>query len=264
MIAEVAARVPDSLAAYRGGVAVGPGDASALPVARLRDPSVFDATLSAFGAGYGPVDRRILVSYWSQFYLAALATPALTALVFLGRPLPLAFDTTRLELDAAGRPVRLLVPADMPDCRSGCAFGLAGLVEDHLRPFVEMCHARCGIAPRVLWGNAAVILDYVARELGDPLAGLAGDGEGAGTTCASACTTTCPTARAAACDDVAACLGWRAGPGCARSPLESPLAQALCPGPSGCRRRRVCCLRHRLPGVPSCGALCPVECAAQR
>ncbi|UIY44794.1 (2Fe-2S)-binding protein [Methylobacterium radiotolerans] len=86
--------------------------------------------------------------------------------------------------------------------------------------------------------------------------GPLGDGEGDGAACASACTD--------ACDDVAACLGWRAGPGCARSPLESPLAQALCPGASGCRRRRVCCLRHRLPGVPSCGALCPVECAAQR
>jgi len=234
MIADVAARVPDSLAAYRGGVAVGPGDASALPVARLRDPSVFDATLSAFGAGYGPVDRRVLVSYWSQFYLAALATPALTALVFLGRPLPLAFDTTRLELDAAGRPVRLLVPADMPDCRSGCAFGLAGLVEDHLRPFVEMCHARCGIAPRVLWGNAAVILDYVAGELG------------------------CGDERA--CAAGAMRLGWRGALACGRNPL----AQALCADASGCRRRRACCLRHRLPGVPSCGALCPIECAKDR
>jgi ferric iron reductase protein FhuF len=101
-------------------------------------------------------------------------------------------------------------------------------------------------------GNAAVILDYVARELGGAPGGPLGDGEGDGAACASACTD--------ACDDVAACLGWRAGPGCARSPL----AQALCPGASGCRRRRVCCLRHRLPGVPSCGALCPVECAAQR
>ncbi len=272
MIAEVAAQVPDTLAAYRDGVAEGPGGPDALPLGALRDGAVFDATLAAFGAGFGAAfrtaDPRVRVSYWSQFYLAALATPALTALVRLGRPLPLAFDAVSLELDAAGRPRRFRLPADGSACAACPAPGLTGLVEAHLRPFVELCHARCGIAPRVLWGNAAVILDYVARELGDPLAGLAGDGEGAGTTCASACTTTCPTARAAAraaaCDDVAACLGWRAGPGCARSPLESPLAQALCPGPSGCRRRRVCCLRHRLPGVPSCGALCPVECAAQR
>jgi ferric iron reductase protein FhuF len=244
MIAEVAAQVPDSLAAYRGGVAAGPGGPQALPLCALRDPGLFDTTLAAFAAGLGEdceagcggacaaPDRRVLVSYWSQFYLAALATPALTALMRLGRPLPLAFDALRVELDAAGRPVRFLIP----EAALGCdpAPGLAGLVEAHLRPFVELCHARCGIAPRILWGNAAVILDYVARELG----------EGAG----------------AACDDVASCLGWRAGPACARSPLS----QALCPGASGCRRRRVCCLRHRLPGVPSCGALCPVACAAQR
>ena len=151
-----------------------------------------------------------------------------------GRPLPLAFDTTRLELDDAGRPARLLVPAETPDCRSGCASGLAGLVEGHLRPFVDMCHARCGIAPRVLWGNAAVILDYVAGELG-----CAGE-------------PTCPAA--------ATRLGWRGDLACGRNPL----AQALCADASGCRRRRVCCLRHRLPGVPSCGALCPLERATER
>ena len=206
MIDEIAARVPASLETYRHGVAVGPGGATALPVAALRDPGVFETTLSTFGAGYGAVDRRVLVSYWSQFYLAALATPALTALACLGRPLPLAFDTTRLELDDAGRPARLLVPAETPDCRSGCASGLAGLVEGHLRPFVDMCHARCGIAPRVLWGNAAVILDYVAGELG-----CAGE-------------PTCPAA--------ATRLGWRGDLACGRNPL----AQALCADASGCRR----------------------------
>ncbi|MET3484252.1 siderophore-iron reductase FhuF [Methylobacterium sp. 1973] len=254
MIAEVAAQIPDSLAAYRDGVADGPGGPEAVPLGALRDPDVFDATLAAFGAGFGAefqtADPRIRVSYWSQFYLAALATPALTALVRLGRPLPLAFDAMRLELDAAGRPCRFRLPADGSGCAGCPAPGLTGLVEAHLRPFVELCHARCGIAPRILWGNAAVILDYVARELGTPLGDGGGDGAGAGA----------PPACAAACDDVAACLGWRPGPGCARSPL----AQALCPGTSGCRRRRVCCLRQRLPGVPSCGALCPVACAAPR
>lgn len=238
MIAEVADRVPDSLGAYRGGVAAGPGGAGARPLASLRDPAVFDATLSAFGAGFGAAfagaDPRAVVSYWSQFYLAALATPALTALVRLGRPLPLAFETTSLELDPAGRPARLLVDAGTT-CADAGPPGLAGLVEAHLGPFVDLCRARCGIAPRVLWGNAAVIFDHVARELG-------GD--------------------APACDEVATCLGWRGAPTCARSrqggPLGNPLAQALCPGATGCRRR-VCCLRRRLPGVPSCGPLCPLE-----
>lgn len=244
MIAEVAARVPKSLAAYRDGVADGPGGPGTVPLRALRDPCVFDATLSAFAAGLGPeagcapCDRRVLVSYWSQFYFAALATPALTALVRLGRPLPLAFDAVSLERDEAGRPCRFRLSTE--GCGACPAPGLAGLVEAHLRPFVELCQARCGIAPRILWGNAAVILDYVARELGRELGREPGDGEGA------------------ACDDVAACLGWRTGPACSKSPL----AQALCPGASGCRRR-VCCLRHRLPGVPSCGALCPAACAAQ-
>ena len=251
MIAEVSARVPASLRAYRDAVAAGPGGPAAQPLARLRDPAVFDAMLSAFARGLGGCgaapDRRALVSYWSQFYLAALATPALTALVRLGRPLPLAFDATRLELDPAGRPARLLVAgdaADGTDPAAALAPGLQGLVEGHLRPFVSLCHAGCGLAPRVVWGNAAVILDYVAGELDrEPAAARVGDPDGNA---------------ADASVEVAACLGWRAGPACARSPL----AGALCPGTSGCRHRRACCLRHRLPGVPTCGALCPLERAA--
>ncbi|KMO14026.1 siderophore-iron reductase FhuF [Methylobacterium platani] len=230
MIPEIAAAVPASLGTYRAGVAAGPGGPAATPLTALHDPAVFDAALAAFEAGLGAApgttDRRALVSYWSQFYLAPLATPALTALVRLRRPLPLAFATTSLELDAAGRPARFLVEPEAAYRMPGRSAGLMGLVEDHLRPFVELCRARCGIAPRVIWGNAAVILDHVARELGEP--------------------------ETLACPEVAACLGWCGGAPCA----GNPLAQALCAA-GGSRRRRVCCLRRRLPGVASCGALCP-------
>jgi ferric iron reductase protein FhuF len=229
MIADFAASVPASLDAYRNSVVTDPGSPSAVPLTALQDEAVFDATLATFAAGYGPADRRAVVSYWSQHYFALLATPALTALMRLRQPLPLAFDATRLELDGSGKPARLLVCEGTP----ACAAGLAGLIDGHLNPFVKLCHARCGIAPRVLWGNAATIFDYVAGE-------LRGDG--------------------AACEEVATCLGWRAGTGCDRTPL----AQALCPDASGCRRRRACCLRHRLPGVPSCGSLCPLESPIER
>lgn len=224
MIADIAASIPASLGAYRNSVAAGPGSPTAIPLTALHDEAVFEATLAGFAADYGSADRRAVVSYWSQYYFALLATPALTALMRLGQPLPLAFEATKLEVDDAGKPCRLLIAAD----ETGPETGLAGLIEGHLNPFVRLCHARCGIAPRVLWGNAATIFDYVAGEL-----------RGGG----------------AACDEVATCLGWRARPGCARTPL----AQALCPDASGCRRRRACCLRQRLPGVPSCGSLCPLE-----
>lgn len=95
------------------------------------------------------------------------------------------------------------------------AAGLSGLIEGHLRPFVELCHARCGLAPRVLWGNAATILDYVAREIGEDAP--------------------------FACDEVATCLGWRRGPGCARTP---PRAGPV-PGCGGLPAARV------LPAPPS-------------
>ncbi|GEP08282.1 siderophore-iron reductase FhuF [Methylobacterium gnaphalii] len=236
MIAEIAEHVPASLDAYRGGVAADPGDAGALPLSALRDPAVFDAVLARFSTGLGldTTDRRALVSYWSQFYFAVLATPALTALLCLGRSLPLAFEATSLACDEAGRPACLLVQPDaLAAARaSACpaADGLTGLMDDHLRPLIDLCREQCGVAPRVLWGNVAVIFDYVAGELGqesDP-----------------------------AFADVASCLRW---PG-AGARTGSPLARALCPGASGCARRRVCCLRQRLPGIASCGSLCPLTC----
>jgi len=228
MIEDVAARVPASLSAYRNSVVADSGRATALPLPALHDEAVFDATLAPFAAGFGEADRRAVVSLWSQYYFALLATPALTALMRCGRPLPLAFEATRLELDAEGRPARLLIDAGEAEGASSPPTGLNGLIEGHLRPFIALCHARCGVAPRVLWGNAATILDYVAREIGG--------GE------------------PSACDEVASCLGWRPGSGCARTPL----AQALCSDASGCLRR-ACCLRHRLPGVASCGPRCPLE-----
>jgi ferric iron reductase protein FhuF len=238
MIAELAECVPASLAAYGGGIAMRPGSARARPLSALRDRRVFDETLSVFGAGLGgaaePLERRALVSYWSQFYFAVLATPALTALARLERSLPLAFEEMSLELDEAGRPACLLIANGRLDGTSGLPCdrmrGLSGLVDEHLRPFVALCSGHCGLAPRVLWGNAAAIFDYVAGELGEDAV--------------------------ASCGDITACLGRDGVPACA----TSPLAKALCPGAAGCRRRRVCCLRQTLPGIPSCGALCPLEC----
>ncbi|MDP4022813.1 siderophore-iron reductase FhuF [Methylobacterium sp. NEAU 140] len=226
--AQLAPLVPEPLAAFGGGVAAGPGGPETLPVAALREPAVFDAVTARFGAGFGDADPRAVVSYWSQFYLATLATPALTALVRLGRALPLALDAVGLDLDAAGRPARLLLSEGG---RGTLDPSLDALVEGHLRPFVDLCHARCGLAPRVVWCNAAVILDHVARELARG-----------------------PAREPAVLEEAGTALGWR-GAACSR---RSPLAQGLCPGPGGAPCRRVCCLRYRLPGVASCGALCPV------
>lgn len=230
MIDDVLAHVPASLATFGCRIAAGPGGPGARPVASLCDRAAFDAVMDRFAAPYGLADRRALVSLWTQYYLPALIIPALTAFVCLGRPLPLAFERVGVELDAGGCPVRFLLP-DGVDCdRQPC---LSGLIEGHLHPFVAMCHRHCGLSRRVLWGNVGVIVDHALRELG---AGGA------------------PVPWALA--EAGAYLGWHTGRPSGRSPLAHTFRAA---GPHDERRRRVCCIRYRLPGVAPCGTLCPVS-----
>ncbi|GJD49599.1 hypothetical protein OPKNFCMD_2331 [Methylobacterium crusticola] len=232
MIPEIAALLPPSLATFGTRVAVASGGAGGRPVASLRDRAVFDGVLDGFGAAYPRADRRSLVSLWSQNYLAALVIPCATALLCLDRVLPVALEETGLELDAAHAPARLLLPgAGRAGAPAGGRFAL--LVAGHLRPFVGLCAAHGGPSPRVLWGNAGVMLDFTLREL-----------------VAAAPVLAAPRAEAEA------LLGWRSG----RASPTSPLAQTFRPGsPCDGPCRRVCCTRYRLPGVPSCGALCPVQ-----
>ena len=230
MIEDVIAHVPASLATFGRRIAVGPGGPGARPVSCLCERAVFDAVLDTFAAPYGAADRRAVVSLWTQYYLPTLVIPALTAVVRLGRALPVAFGEIGFELD--GCPARFLLP-DAGRAVCGPRPCLAELIDGHLHPFVEMCHGHCGLSRRLLWGNVGVIVDHVVRALDD------GDAR-------------VPEALAQAAAD----LGWHGDRPSRRSPLAQTFRAA---GPHDARRRRVCCMRYRLPGVASCGTLCPVN-----
>ncbi|MGY2053069.1 siderophore-iron reductase FhuF [Methylobacterium sp. JK268] len=232
MIADIAAELPPSLTTFGNRIAVTDDLPERHRVARLRERPVFDGVIDAFAAGYPEADRRSLVSLWSQSYLAALIIPCVTALVRLDRVLPVALDETGFVLDGTHALARFLVAE--PGRRDGAAGrGFATLVAGHLQPFVALCAGHAGLAPRVLWGNAGVMLDVTVREL-------------------AAAGPLLPAPRA----EAETLLGWRAG---AASPT-SPLAQTFrARGACAERCRRVCCLRCRIPGVASCGALCPLD-----
>lgn len=231
MIEDVIAHVPASLATFGCRIAAGPGGPGTRPVSSLSERAVFDTVIDGFAAPYAAADRRAVVSLWTQYYLPALVIPALTAFVRLGRALPVAFDEVGFELDAQGCPARFILPDTSLAGRESTP-DLAGLIDGHLSPFVAMCHGHCGLSRRVLWGNVGVIFDHVLRELGAGGAHV-------------------PQALAQA----EASLGWHHGPPSPKSPLAQTFRAA---GPHDARRRRICCMRYRLPGVASCGTLCPV------
>ena len=102
------------------------------------------------------------------------------------------------------------------------------LVEGHLSPFAALCAERAGLSPRLIWSNAAFILDWALGEL--------------------ASTATVPAARA----EAEALLAGRGG--------ACRLAHPLRTVANGTRTRRMCCLRYKLAGIADCGALCPRKC----
>ncbi|MFK5595949.1 siderophore-iron reductase FhuF [Methylobacterium sp. HMF5984] len=228
MIEAVIAQVPASLATFGGRIAAGPSRPGARSLSTLRARAAFDAVINAFGEPFGPVDRRAVVSLWTQSYLAALIIPYFTALSRLGQALPIAFDRTGFECDETGTVSRfLLFDADRPPAGSEAA--LVPLVDGHLRPFFDLCHAHSGLSRRVLWGNAGVAADVTLHALNLD-AGLAAPIAAQAQACLSRCDA----------DAFDRC----------------PLAQAFAAGE---RRRRVCCMRYRLPGVASCGGACPID-----
>ncbi|GJE15652.1 siderophore-iron reductase FhuF [Methylobacterium marchantiae] len=241
MIDRIAALVPPSLQAFGCRIATTPSRPGTRPLSVLTGKAAFDEVVDGFGRAYGKAagegqgetfetaDRRALVSLWTQYYLPALIVPYFTALSRLGRALPIGFDRVHFELDEAGTVSRFIV-AEEDASRADPEPGLDPLIEGHLRPFFDLCHAHYGLSRHVLWCNAGVTADVALRALSGgavPEPPLASRAE--------------------------ACLGRCGGDAFGRCPL----AKAFSGGEE--RRRRVCCMRYRLPGVPSCGALCPVD-----
>lgn len=229
MIEDVTALVPASLSTFGCRIDTGPGRPETQSLSILRDKAAFDAVVDGFGRTFGRADRRAVVSLWTQYYLSALIIPYLTALSRLGRALPIKFERVRFELDETGIVSRfLLAEADIQ--RLDPTSGLTLLIDGHLRPFFDLCHTHSGLSRGVLWGNAGVVADLTLRELTN------GAGRSQPLPAQSE-----------------ACLG-RCG---ADAFGRCPLAQVFHAQEE--RRRRVCCMRYRLPGVVSCGTLCPVD-----
>ena len=209
MILDLATVVPPSLAPSCAAMTVGcaPGCTRAC---KLGEPAQFDRTLSAFAVAYETPDRAALVSLWSMYYLAALIVPATAVLLCRDHVLPVGFEDIGIAIDTSGLAAFRLPDAGRPVGASGCR-RFDTLVDGHVAPFVSICAARAGLSPRVIWVNAAMMLDWALGEL--------------------RVADTQPSAR----DEAEALLDGRAG--------DRRLAHPLRGHADGTRVRWVCCLR---------------------
>lgn len=205
--------------------------ADSVPIGEFFASGGLEQALSTYAETKGGCDRRVAASMWSLYYFSALTIPYIVARTLEGQVLPTAFDTMTLSLSADGLPNAFGVrdPGSLQDIGTGDVFSvIAPLIEHHLAGAVAQLKSRTGIAPRLSWNNAAVYIDYALRTVWDmPDLGCA-------------------------VDDLVHRSNLPDGApnpfhGCLR--FEQDGAEMVC-------RRKVCCLRYQIPGVPSCGNLC--------
>jgi ferric iron reductase protein FhuF len=190
----------------------------------------FERALIAYEKASGGSDRRAVASMWSLYYFSSLTIPYVVARVLDHQALPVAFDEMTVALSADGLPRALGVtaPGDRrTDGEDEILTLLAPLMDEHLAKMVGYLKAVGGISPKLAWNNAAVYIDYALRTAGtEPLG-----------------------------DQADAMIAHRLRPNGAPNPFFDCLRHEEEDGTRVCRRK-ICCLRYLLPGVPSCGSLC--------
>jgi ferric iron reductase protein FhuF len=199
--------------------------------ASLNDPAVFDDVIARYGLTYGGADRRAVVSMWSLYYLSLMTIGTLVAAHVHQTRIPIAIDQVRVALDrTTALPVSLILPegnlASMPGAGPDM---LRRVMLEHAAPWIDVVARREKLSKRLLWNNMVVYVHWVLNEIG----GKIGEELVA---------------------DTKALLSTPAFADGLRNPLCGLMETNA---KTGEPVRRLCCLRHKLPGVPGCGQLCP-------
>jgi len=211
----------------------------AVPLDEFFRSGGFSAALDTYAATHGGTDRRAVASMWSLYYFSILTIPYIVARR-ADHALPVAAQNMTIALAEDGLP-RALGLARVGDWSEGEDGDLLSfvvpLISQHLAEVVAQLKAQGGMAPKLAWNNAAVYIDYAFNATERE---RAGDGDAWASR---------PLFSAPHLPDGSA------NPflGCLRHEIEG--GETVC-------RRKVCCLRYLLPGIPSCGELCALP--AQR
>lgn len=203
-----------------------------MPGSMLRQGAHLGALLETFGAGFDGCDRRAVVSMWFQIYVAALLPPLFAADTFGGPALRAELDTARVLFAPDGTCTGFVLPGATPV--PGDPFArFAPVLVGHLSPLIEAIVAQARVARRLLWANVAESLQAIAA-VAEHMPGALPD----------------------AAADADLLLEAPLLPDGRRNPLAGHTRYTPTDHAHRERSRRVCCLRHMLPGFETCPA-CP-------
>jgi ferric iron reductase protein FhuF len=203
----------------------------AVPLGDFLAGDGFSQTLDRYAAVHGGADRRAVASFWSLYYFSALTIPYVVARRAEITP-PIALDEMTIAIGEDGLPRAFGLPheGDWSESRD-LVDVITPLVDCHLARAVALFKEKTGIAPKLAWNNAAVYIDYAFNATDRSPA----DGDDHW-----------PSRHLFDCPQLA---------NGSRNPFHGCLRHEMEEGAVHCRRK-VCCLRYMLPGIPGCGELC--------
>lgn len=227
------------LALLRERVAGPDDERSFVPAAELIAPGRLEPLLDRYAARFDPELRACAISFWSLYHLSGAILPV-AALAMLSDRMPataLSEVSFTFSDEGESRAARI-VPAGPPRPSEPVAV-LEALIMDHLEPTVAALVAVSGLAPRLFWNNAASYFDWVVRAAAaHPRVSRERAAMGLGLIEAAVLPCGSP------------------------NPMHGAIRPVVEDG-AETRRRKVCCLRYKLPGVPGCGGLCPLPAVRQ-
>ncbi len=203
----------------------------ALRCGGIIDEAVLAPLLDRYGAHQGDAPRNAVVSLWSQYYFATLCLPLMATALACGQS-SVAVGQSAVLLDDQGRPAAIKI-ADTAAAGTW-ETPLDPLLHDHLAPLAALLARLGGMSEKVIWGNAAHYLEWFIGWLDQraclPQPVMAG---------------------------LHAFLARERLPDGRPNPLKGAIRyEGDSPVPE-LRRRKVCCLRYVIPGMVTCGGLCP-------
>ncbi len=203
----------------------------ALPLSDFLTGDGLSDTLDRYARTHGEADRRAAASFWSLYYFSALAIPYVVARR-AEATLPIALDAMTIALADDGLPRAFGLP-DAGDWSEGedLVDFVTPLVDCHLSRVVAVLKEKTGISPKLAWNNAAVYIDYAFNATDHACA----EGEDHWP---ARSLFNCPLLSDGSRNPFHGCL---------RHEQEGDVVHC---------RRKVCCLRYKLPGIPGCGELC--------
>ncbi|NRR28589.1 siderophore-iron reductase FhuF [Oxalobacteraceae bacterium] len=152
---------------YGAAVCCTPPPPKAMTLATLLTaPALLAAALQAYARHCGSSDLRPVASAWSRHYLDALLAPAVVAATLLRHRFALHHDQVWLELDENGALRRFYLPDQgRPHDSTNVGARYDTLLYQHLAPLFAALARLSGVAPKILWGNAARSIDSILSHI---------------------------------------------------------------------------------------------------